>query len=48
MQFLSLLFSKYISHKKEIRVNNLTPDYGQNLTYTLVVLQLDPKEPKLF
>ena len=26
MQFLSLLFSKYISHKKEIRVNNLTPD----------------------
>ena len=25
-----LIFSKYISHKKEIKVNNLTLDYGQN------------------
>ena len=24
------IFSKYISHKKEIKVNNLTLDYGQN------------------
>ena len=22
-------FSKYISHRKEIKVNNMTPDYGQ-------------------
>ena len=43
MQFLSLLFSKYISHKKEIRVNNLTPDKVQNLTYPLIDLKLDPK-----
>ena len=26
-----LIFSKYRSHKKEIKVNNLTPDYVQNL-----------------
>ena len=25
-----LIFSKYISHKKEIKVNNMTPDYVQN------------------
>ena len=43
-----LFFSKYISHKKEIKVNNLTPDYGQNLIYPLVVYEFDPKEPKLF
>ena len=43
-----LIFSKYISHKKEIKVNNLTPDYVQNLIYLLVVLKFDPKEPKLF
>ena len=24
------IFSKYISRKKEIKVNNLTLDYGQN------------------
>ena len=24
------IFSKYISHKKEIKVNNLTLDHGQN------------------
>ena len=45
-----LIFTKlkYISHKKEIKVNNLTPDYGQNLIYPLVVLKFDPIEPKLF
>ena len=43
-----LIFSKHISHKKEIKVNNVTPDYGQNLIYPLVVLKFDPKEPKLF
>ena len=43
-----VIFSKYISHKKEIKVNNLTPDYIQNLIYPLVVLKFDPKEPKLF
>ena len=42
------IFSKYISHKKEIKVNNLTPDYGQNLIYPIVVLKFDPKERKLF
>ena len=43
-----LIFTKYISHKKEIKVNNLAPDYGQNLIYPLVVYKFDPKEPKLF
>ena len=43
-----LIFSKHISHKKEIKVKNVTPDYGQNLIYPLVVLKFDPKEPKLF
>ena len=40
--------SKYISHKIEIKVNSLTPDYVLNLTYPLVVLKFDSKEPKLF
>ena len=41
-----LIFSKYISHKKEIKVNtDLTPDYVQDLIYPLVVLKFDPKEP---
>ena len=43
-----LIFTKYISHKKEIKVNNLAPVYDQNLIYPLVVLKLDPIEPKLF
>ena len=43
-----LIFTKYINHKNEIKVNNLTPDYGNNLIYPLVVLKFDPKEPKLF
>ena len=42
------IFSKYISHKKEIKVNNLTLDYGQNLVYPLIVLKFDPKLPILF
>ena len=28
--YVNFIFSKYISHKKEIKVNNLTQDYGQN------------------
>ena len=44
----SFILSKYIRHKKEIKVNNLTPDFGQNIRYPLVVLKFDPKEPKLF
>ena len=43
-----LIFSEYISHKKEIKVNYLTPDYGQNLIYPILVLKFEPKEPKLF
>ena len=43
-----LIFSMYISHKKEIKVNNLTQDCGQNLIYPPAVLKFDPKEPKLF
>ena len=43
-----LILSKYVSHKKEIKVNNLTPDYGQNLIYLLEVIKFDTKEPKLF
>ena len=43
-----LIFTKYISRKKEIKVNNLTSDYGQNLIYPLVDLIFYPKEPKLF
>ena len=42
------IFSKYRSHKKEIKVNNLTADYVQNLIYPLVVLKFDPKRPKMF
>ena len=41
-----LIFRTYISHKKEIKVNNLTPDYGQNLPTNS--LKIYPKEPKLF
>ena len=28
--YVNFIFGKYISHKKEIKVNNLTQDYGQN------------------
>ena len=43
-----LIFSKYSSHKKELKVNSLTPDDFQNFIYQLVVFKFDPKEPKLF
>ena len=43
-----VIFTKFINHKKEMKVNNLTPDYGQNLMYPLEVLKFDPKKPKLF
>ena len=42
------IFTKYISHKKEIKVNNLTQDYVQNLIYPLVVLKFDLKESNWF
>ena len=41
--YVNFIFSKYISHKKEIKDNNLTQDYGQNLVYPLIVLKFDPK-----
>ena len=28
--YVNFIFSKYISHKKDIKVNNLTQDYGQS------------------
>ena len=43
-----LIFSKYIEHKKKIKVNNLTPDYGLNLIYPRVVFKFDHKERNLF
>ena len=41
-----IIFSKYISHKKKIKMNNLTPDYGQNFIYSQVRLEFDPKKQK--
>ena len=43
-----LIFSKYISHTKEIKVNNLTQYYLQNLIFPLEVFKFDPREQKLF
>ena len=43
-----IILSKHNSHKNWIKFNNVTPDYGPNLIYPLVVLKFDPKEPKLF
>ena len=34
--YANLIFSKYINHKKEIKVNNVTSDYVQNFIYLLV------------
>ena len=42
------IFSKYICHKKEIKVNHLTLDYSQNRVYPLIVLKFDPKMTILF
>ena len=44
----NFIFSKYISHKKGIKDNNLTSDYGQNWVYPLIVLKFDPKMSILF
>ena len=46
--YKKIIFSKYISQKTEIKVNNFTPDYVQNIIYPLEVLKFDRKEPKLF
>ena len=35
-----LIFSKDISQKQKIKVNNLTPDYGQNYIYSQVRLEI--------
>ena len=42
-----IIFSKYISHKKEIKVNDLTPDYVQNFIFSQVRLEIW-SEKKLF
>ena len=31
----SLIFSKFFSQKKEIKINNMTPDYVQNFIYAI-------------
>ena len=36
-----IFFSKFISHKEEIKVNNLTPDCVQNSIYLLEVFKCD-------
>ena len=41
-----VFFSKYISHKNEINVNNLTQDQDQNFIYLLEVFKYDLIEPK--
>ena len=40
-----IFFSKLISHKKEIKVNNLTPDCVQNFIYPLEVFKCDSIDP---
>ena len=42
-----ICFSKFISHKEEIKVNNLTPDCVQNSIYPLEVFKCDSIEPNL-
>ena len=42
-----IFFNKYISHKKEINVNNLTPDCVQNLIYPQVVFKCYSIEPNI-
>ena len=37
-----IFFSKFISHKEEIKVNNLTPDCVQNSIYPLEVFKCEP------
>ena len=40
-------FSKFISHKDEIKVNNLTRDCVQNFIYPLEVFKCDSIEPNI-
>ena len=42
-----IFFSKYISHKKEIKVHNLTPNCVQNFINPLVVFKCDSIEPNI-
>ena len=42
-----VILSKYISHKKEIKVNNLTPNYVPKFIYPLVVFKFDSQKPKM-
>ena len=42
-----IFFSKFISHKEEIKVNNLTPDCVQNSIYPLEVFKCDSIEPNI-
>ena len=41
-----VFLSKYVSHKNEINVNNLTQDKDQNFIYPLEVFKCDLIEPK--
>ena len=40
--------SKYMGHKREIKVNILTPDNLKNSIYQLMVFKFDPEEPNVF
>ena len=42
-----IFFSKFISHKEEIKVNNLTTDCVQNFIYPLEVFKCDSIEPNI-
>ena len=42
-----IFFSKFISHKEEIKVNNLTPNCVQNSIYPLEVFKCDSIEPNI-
>ena len=43
----NIFFSKFISHKEEIKVNNLTPDCVQNSIYPLEVFKCDSIVPNI-
>ena len=45
---IKFLFLVSIYHKKEIKVNNLTPVYFQNFIYPLAVFKCDLIEPTCF
>ena len=42
-----IFFSKFVSHKEEIKVNKLTPDCVQNSIYPLEVFECDSIEPNI-